>query len=267
MHWEYKQFWRVFQRKKRPLRYLFGLLLRVTRLSPLFTINTKRYQLRFFPTNLTATLFEDAAARETDEAFIDFIVKPGDTVIDIGANVGTFSLAAARAAGPRGKVHSFEPHPRIYSYLLANVRLNSYKTIRVQNLAIGNKNERRRLSDERSDDINHLVDNNGVPVAMRTLDSLFPGSQRLSLLKIDVEGYELYVLQGASQLLSRTDCVYIESYGPNLRRYGFTTEDLRRKLVAAGFRLYRFKSNKVSLVPKNGRLPWQLIALRSAGKQ
>lgn len=136
-------------------------------------------------------------------------LKPGDFVIDAGANIGWLSLHMAVLAGNEGVVYAYEPHPALFSLLQDNIKRNHHLNIRAFQLALGDKQEKAVLYDNAH--INRggasLIDSSegNQPchtIQVNTLDMLladFPKNP--DLLKIDVEGMELAVLKGALQIL------------------------------------------------------------------
>src|SRR5262249_18542532 len=161
---------------------------------------TDLYRLRFFPTALSCAMWTDPGARRADEAFFRRVLRPGDTVVDVGANVGTLTLTAAALVGPEGRVWAIEPHPRPLRYLCANVALNGFANVRTVHAAAGESDGLLRLTDSRLDDQNRVsADGPGVSVPVRRLDDVVPEGP-VRLLKIDVEGFELFVLRGARRV-------------------------------------------------------------------
>ena len=94
---------------------------------------------------------------------------------------------------------------------------------------------------EKTDDQNSLVGNKvGLPVDIKRLDDVSADLAGVDLLKIDVEGYEKYVLLGAEKVLRRTECVYYESWESHFNKYGYSTADISGILIKYGFHLYKF---------------------------
>ncbi len=139
------------------------------------------------------------------------LVSPGDTVVDAGANIGYMSVLAARLAGAGGEVLSFEPHPGLFGILQRNARGNGGRAvapITCHPCALGERSGTARLQlppdFESNDGVASVVetaaaDATGFDITLATLDEMLP--HHAGVLKLDVEGYEAQVLQGAAQAL------------------------------------------------------------------
>jgi FkbM family methyltransferase len=137
--------------------------------------------------------------------------KPGTTVIDVGANVGIFTISLAEAVGSSGRVMAFEPLPANVKRLQANVDLNKLGNVNIYVLALGDSEGEitLHLSDDPAfPSTTEVVQNRGtdevlaVPVAR--LDRIWKeaGFPAVAAVKIDVEGGELAVLKGSEELLA-----------------------------------------------------------------
>jgi len=192
-------------------------------------------RLHFAPTALSAQLWLDPQSREADAAFFKSVLRPGDMVVDVGANVGTLTILASRLVGPAGHVYALEPNPSTYRFLRRNLTLNGVHNVTAVRAAAGAADGRGSLIAGRSDDQDRIGEG-GMDVPVQTLDSLLATDLRpIRLLKIDVEGFEKFVLEGASQVLSRTRFVYFESGDVLSLRYGYSTLDLVEYLRGRGF--------------------------------
>jgi FkbM family methyltransferase len=145
-----------------------------------------------------------------------FEPSPGQTVVDIGANVGVFSLWAASRIGPTGRLISAEPHPLSYRYLERNLAPFAPFARPVQTACGASEGELElhyvpgRLSvssfEPRPDRTGHVR----VPVARLDALAATGGIDHVDLLKIDVEGAEEQVIEGAGSLLARVRRLVIE---------------------------------------------------------
>jgi FkbM family methyltransferase len=145
------------------------------------------------------------------------LLKPGSTFIDIGANIGDFSLLAASVAGSAGRVLAFEPESTNCGLMKRNIELNGYKNIEVFQLALSDSNGEASLYlGDRCDYHSLLRDQperkaGVIAVKTRTLDSFLEefGQNRVDMIKVDVEGAELEVLRGAREVLRRNPDVVL----------------------------------------------------------
>jgi len=239
------------------------------RISPLLRIRQKDFSLRFYPSSVSRVLWVDAHRGQTtyphDERFFRAYLQPGDVVIDVGANVGFFSLLSAALVGPTGRVYAIEAHPQISRYLRGNVKANKFKNVLMHNCALGEKTGTVCLSDQRKDDRNMVVrDKPGLEVPLKKLDDLKINDQHINLLKIDVEGYEKFVLEGAAKLLSRVQCIYFESCDVFSNEFGYTSPQLFQLISDHGFTIYRWQNEMLfPLLPNhNSAVCENMIAVR-----
>ncbi|MBM3484263.1 MAG: FkbM family methyltransferase [Alphaproteobacteria bacterium] len=146
------------------------------------------------------------------------LCHPGHVVAEVGANIGSHTVAIAKAVGPRGRVLAFEPQPAIFRTLCANVALNELYNVECFQMGLGAAPERITIPH-----YNYATEGNfggigldqrdpkGVPVEINTLDALFAG-KRLNMLKLDVEGMEAEVLKGARDTIARCrPFMYVEN--------------------------------------------------------
>jgi len=137
-------------------------------------------------------------------------LRPGGVFVDVGANIGTFTIPAADHVGPSGKVVAIEASPNVFGVLQKNVALNNIGNVKLICAAAGSSNDEARFYPAPTDHFgmgSRAPQFNATPISVPcvTLDSLVRefGLPSVDLIKIDVEGFELDVLKGAIELLGR----------------------------------------------------------------
>lgn len=187
---------------------------------------------------------EEAAQKK----LFDF-VKPGMTVIDIGANIGATTLNIAKRISPDGNIYSFEPSPYNYQQALANISLNNFSNIHLINLGLGDEKTTAFLWDVNSNNrgMQRLLKDTGknisyekTSVDVDTLDNSMEtfGIPKPSLIKIDVEGYEFKVLQGGMRtILKYAPSLFIELDDNNLREQGNNAKELIESLIQQQYKI------------------------------
>jgi FkbM family methyltransferase len=226
------------------------------RLSSLFRIRQKGFVLKFYPSSMSRVLWVDQylsiESYKEEQLFFRSYLRPNDVVIDVGANIGFFTLISSILVGKYGKVYAIEAHPRTYKYLQGNIALNGIENVRTLNFALGNRSGIVRLSDRKSDDANLVItDDSGITVPIRRLDEIGIEDSSISLLKIDVEGYEMFVLEGAEHTLQKVQCIYFESIERHFLKFSYKLCDLLNILINQGFRILEIEGDKVRNVSSN----------------
>ncbi|HRN93192.1 MAG TPA: FkbM family methyltransferase [Chitinophagales bacterium] len=184
-------------------------------------------------------------------------LQPIDNFIDVGANIGFVSLAAAKFCS-QGKVFSFEANPDTFKILEENIRLNNFKNIQPYSMGLGSeksvlkifpntlKNNRGGASMVQSD-LNK--DEVGVEVAIDKLDNVLDGNTTISMMKIDVEGFEMEVLKGATALLSSKNApALIVECSESRNNLNFTPVELYRYLLGVNnYKIFKLELGKERL--------------------
>lgn len=199
------------------------------------TLQRRGYRIRLYPTSLSAGIWYDRDDFTGIENFLRAYLRAGDVVVDVGANIGTTALTASTVVGTDGRVTAIEAHPRTFRYLKGNIELNERTNIEAVNLAVGETEGTIAFSNASSDDQNAVLSQGGISVPMRRLDSIIDHVERIALIKIDVEGYELHVLRGAIGLLQNTDCLVFEVDNERYRSFGYCLADIVALLKQHGF--------------------------------
>lgn len=190
------------------------------------------------------------------------VIKPGMTVVDVGANIGYYTLLSARLVGDTGKVYAFEPDPSYYSLLKKNIEVNKLAAIVWPfNLAIGNNDGKIPffLGISTGSSLFRVPDITGqeVLVDVVSLDNFF--SRRnwpvVEFVKIDAEGADKIVLEGMRGLIERNSALklVIEVNPSSLKSAGTSAEALFSLLMELGFNYVRVLSGSMELceIPKD----------------
>jgi len=186
-------------------------------------------------------------------------IKPHMIFVDIGANIGYFTLLAARLLNGTGKVVAIEPDSGNFRLLSLSVQANAYTNVIAVQKAVSNRTGRTRLFlDEKLIGIPSLSEDNlstkgggYVYVNTVTLDSLLRdlAIERIDVMKIDVEGAEGLVFEGGSKILRRVDRIFMEFKQQALRNLGTEPAKLTTQLIHAGFEISRIDEDKRRCVP------------------
>ncbi len=215
------------------------------RLSPLFHLNRKWYTMRVFYSPYAFWLWTHEDKEKDEELFFESFLKEGDTVVDCGAHIGTLTITASKLVGERGKVFSFEAHPRTFSYLKRNLVENGCDNVVLENVAIGEKEQMVNFSDYYASDLNSIEDEGKFLVTMKTLDTLLGDVAAIDLLKLDIEGSELPALLGGGEAIKKIKAIYFESAERSFTRFGYELKDVVDFLKEKGFICYQAKRGEL----------------------
>ncbi|GGN03835.1 hypothetical protein GCM10009721_34030 [Terrabacter tumescens] len=198
-------------------------------------------------------------------------LRPGDTVVDVGAHIGLYTLQAARTVGPDGRVIAFEPSSANFALLARNIEANEYAQVELVQAAVADVTGRMELSLSAENTGDHSLvgastadrETEGVDVV--TLDDAV-GASPVAVWKMDVQGAEPAVLAGAKRMLEASpEVVLFTELSPgHLRDWGGTAAYVD-SLVDAGFALFELDEHAATLRPVDpvtlGELPVESTAV------
>jgi len=186
--------------------------------------------------------------------FLQTVVRPGDTFIDIGANVGLITLHAAALVGPAGRVHSFEPNPHLVDRLGKLIALNKLNHVTLHPVGLSDTEGELALSilkDHHEQGTLSYIDDPTVfsqqyHVPIRLGDGELPVDlPGPAMIKIDVEGHEPHVLRGLRRTLDRLrPVVFTEVSDDYLRRAGSSVAELFEFMHSLGYRGHQIKHTR-----------------------
>lgn len=195
----------------------------------------------FYREDLGTKVLFDGKYEDREIAALCALVVLGTTVLDVGANIGLSALELARAVGPKGEVIAFEPHPDTAARLDANLDANNAENVGIVYSAVGAAPGTVTFHESAQPTLSSasiippdLVRSFEVPIT--TLDAVWheAGEPRVSALKIDVEGGELAVLQGAARMIaSEHPAILLEAWSSEQR------DPIDTLLEAAGYQRHQ----------------------------
>ncbi len=217
-------------------------------------INGSRFVVRAGETGITGNLYV-GLQEYPDMGYLLHVLRAGDLFADVGANAGAYTILASAVVGATSR--AFEPVPSTYRRLDDNVRINHLEPrVRHHNIALGREAGRIRFTST-LDTVNHALtdgesDATAIEVAVNTLDAEF-GDERPAVIKIDVEGFEMPVLEGGAGLLAdeRLHSVILELNGSGVR-YGRADAEIVSLMRSHGFRTYSYDPMNRRLIDLQG---------------
>jgi FkbM family methyltransferase len=192
-----------------------------------------------------------------DMAFALHLLREGDLFVDVGANIGSYTVLAGAVRGANSI--SIEPVPTAFAHLVRNINLNGIRAkVDVRNLAIGSKVGGIKFTSAR-DAVNHVAteeemrEEDIIEVGVCTLDGVV-GQLNPILIKIDVEGYEPEVIAGAKNTLSNDSLLaVIVELNDSCSRYGYDEADVHKGMVDYGFAPFTYSPFDRLLKPLCGK--------------
>lgn len=186
---------------------------------------------------------------KTTTALFKENVKSGNVVVDLGANIGYFTLLASQLVGKGGKVFCFEPEPRNFRFLSKNIEINNYTQALAFPKAVSDKNGKTQLFVCDYDTGHHTINQHkgiesysrgretkehAIEIETVTLDSFLEGrTDHVDVIKMDVEGAEMLALTGMDRILrdNKDIKMFIEFFPLLIRKMGSSPEEFIRKLL------------------------------------
>lgn len=218
--------------------------------------------------------FETAETR-----YLDRVTQPGATCLDVGANVGYFTMVMAGKA-TAGTVYAFEPLPLNAALIAASVEMNGFNNVRLVRTAVGADTGEVVFNQAADSAYSSIHDTGRKPLARQltvpivSLDNFLTAEAigPVDVMKCDVEGAEGLVLDGAAALLAAPErqpaAIMIELYQPNLNLFGVTVAALMGQLAAAGYSAHTLAENG-TLIAHDSRSPtarYNFVFLAARGR-
>lgn len=209
--------------------------------SNLFRLANKLYE-HCYPVYYPLYAVWKALSDRCERALLSRLIRPGMTIVDVGANIGIYTRFFSELAAASGHVYAFEPAPSNYKRLQENAE--HFANVSLNQSAVGDSSGTIRLfvSDELNVDHRTFDSGDGrkrIDVPVVCLDEYFTVGHRVDLIKIDVQGYELSVLQGAKRVLSENHDIKVlmEFWPYGLAKAAVTPSTVIEFLNSLGFEI------------------------------
>jgi FkbM family methyltransferase len=188
-----------------------------------------------------------------DEMAIRRLLKRGAICFDIGAHIGYYSLLFSAAVGPEGQVFSYEPAPQTFSFLSRNVAKNLAQKVAIHQSAVGDSGGTVQMAcgGEMPLGWSRVRESGGLEVPCTTIDAEVSRLKlkRVDFVKVDVEGYEPHVLEGAKNTLARLrPTVMFEVNAIALREHGAEPTRISDIFVSHGYELFVTQKRKLQRI-------------------
>ena len=209
------------------------------------------FSFDIFDTAVGWRIATEGVWEEIETNFIKTIVNQGDVVVDVGANLGWYTIILANLVGKHGSVFAFEPAPNNYKFLLKNIQINNVNSqVKTYQTALLDSNSTVdfELSKENFGDhrirfnffnFNEPEKNNESYRKVITIKAITMNKaleeiitdRKIKLIKIDCQGSEIPILKGAEKILKNTEYLIVEYWPYGINRTGFRTDELEKILV------------------------------------
>jgi FkbM family methyltransferase len=167
-------------------------------------------------------------------------VKPGDTILDVGANIGLFTIEGAKAVGPSGSVIAIEAAPSHANSVRESARLNQMANVEVVAVAVGDSDGEATLTLPRDTNfgmftLGKVDGDESFKVPVRRIDDIVAGRKIVDFIKMDIEGSEYRALLGAKETLKSRPPILIELNEVALKGCGSSSFQVKQLLSSAGY--------------------------------
>lgn len=251
--------------------------------------NGKEFFIHKLTNNISIYLYNDSllsraiyeSFEQEEVLFIKRFLTSGDIFFDVGANIGFYTLHACDIIGETGQIHAFEPSSKTFKRLTENVSLNHLQDkVIVNNIGLSDKTDEIEINlyangydawnsfanilDKGASEkeivkvetLNNYVKNNNIEVS------------KISLIKIDVEGWEIPVIKGATDILksSNAPVLIVEFTEENAFKAGFNCYELYDLIIGLGYKWFKYNSIGNQLIPQQKKIHYiyeNLIAIKN----
>lgn len=241
--------YKSIRKRTRPLRrYIQSLFIKDQRPTVLMEFDNMLFNLHKNNT-LENEIIQTGEFEKSIRMLFSNMIKEGNTVLDIGANIGVHSVFFSKLVGATGKVYSFEPVEYNLKRLNMNIRLNGVNNVTIVNKGVGDTNTIKTMNVYKESSpnlaVNSFLDYDYIQESIQdglvekkefeiiTIDSFIEehGIESVDFVKMDIEGFEYYALLGAKKLIrEKTPPIILEYYSERIRQNGLSDNDFKEIL-------------------------------------
>lgn len=181
-------------------------------------------------------------------------IKPGQIVLDVGANIGYYTVIMSKAVGKCGKVICFEPTDHYRKVLYNNIDINELNNVKILKYGLSNKRQNLNIDIgncsatlHNPSDFGNDLNQKTQRIVLHKLDSIFDSLNidRVDFIKVDIDGHEHAFIEGAKKVIEEYNpIILLEVNHLNYLQYGITAWDFYDYLISNGFKIYSEKSLK-----------------------
>jgi FkbM family methyltransferase len=223
------------------------------------------------PEAITSAVWRMSYYEPMTTRFVIEMLRPGDVFVDIGAHFGYFTLLASRLVGPQGKVVAVEAVPSTFAMLSENVRRNGLENVELHNCAAYSEETSLtfKVFDVVHSSLNTAFSARGtlegrqaafseVSIEAKPVDRLLEPyrSRKISIIKVDAESSEEFVLQGLAETLSANRPTVVLELGGSAADDVARVDTITSQLYAAGYKAKRWQNGQLEVVPETAVLPY-----------
>lgn len=212
---------------------------------PIIDVHGFRMHVCFNDNGASKELYLYKNRESATTQIIKEIVKPNMTILEVGANIGYYALMEAHLMNDKGTIYAIEPFEKNMEILQRNIELNNFKSIETFQLACSNKSEEKQLFISESYNLCNLSKEgkNSVTVKTVSVDSFMKGKRQPDIIRMDIEGYEYYVIDGMENTLKKAKYLMIEWHAKSgMKDLDWVSKI--EKIISFGFKPVYFTEKK-----------------------
>lgn len=185
----------------------------------------------------------------TEIELLKQIIKNGDTVLDLGANIGVYTLIFAKLVGKSGHVFAFEPDPTNFEILKKNILVNKHENVILENKAVSNKEGNLKLYLSTENNGMHRIYpskwcKESIDINSIKIDNYFNKNQKIDFIKLDIEGAEYDALLGMESIIQNNEniVIFIEFVPTSLEEHGTNPEKVIDFFINHKFKIFKINN-------------------------